>query len=366
MRPDTPARLDPDAASAAATPAADDWPAALAELAGPAAGPPEPLPDASAWRAWWRRWSGGQAANASASTPSTTPPTTPATLALRAGMAADRMAWAMAGGYQAALRALLPGRLRPEHIAGFSVTEAAGNRPRDLQALALPQPDGGWRLRADKRWATLAPVADGCVVVARDGRVAVARDGGTAAVAAPALRAWWVPTDAPGVSRPAMPATRFAPELPHAALHLADVVLPASALLPGDGWDDFGKPFRTQEDGLVMLALLAHALRQGRARGWPPAWCEQVLGQVAALGALADGRQWPVQAAATHLALAGALATARALLAQTEAWWAAHPDDPVAQRWLRDRPLLEVAGTARAQRAARAWQRVGGAPGAAD
>ena len=38
--------------------------------------------------------------------------------------------------------------------------------------------------------------------------------------------------------------------------------------------------------------------------------------------------------------------------------WAATGDDPAAQRWQRDAPLFEVAGSAREQRAERAWERL--------
>ena len=52
--------------------------------------------------------------------------------AVAAGFAADRVAWAFAGGYQAALRALSPA-LPNDALAALCVTEETGNRPSDIQ-----------------------------------------------------------------------------------------------------------------------------------------------------------------------------------------------------------------------------------------
>ena len=59
-------------------------------------------------------------------------------------------------------------------------------------------------------------------------------------------------------------------------------------------------------------------------------------------------------AATTHVTLAGAIELAARLVGELEALWAAAPDDEWS-RWQRDRPLLRVAGNARAARRARAW-----------
>ena len=65
------------------------------------------------------------------------------------------------------------------------------------------------------------------------------------------------------------------------------------------------------------------------------------------------------RAASTHIALAGALRIAHRLYADAVPLWAAAGDDPAAQRWQRDAALFEVAGSARAQRTERAWERIG-------
>lgn len=345
---------------------------------------PVPTPDVSHW---WAHWPGRQGV-----------PAHGLDLAITSGFAADRLAWAFAGGYQAALRALVPG-LPADEMAAFCVTETGGNRPRDITTTITPQADGSLRVDGAKRWATLGPAGSRLLVVGRWLSPAVAPAGAatdSAAVAAgarvaggpgvavfanpvprPCLRVLQVPVPSPGLQVLTMPATRFVPEVPHAQLQLQGVLLPASALLPGDGYDAYVKPFRTLEDVHVTAAVLALLLREARVRQWPPAFAEQlvatllVLSQVAeGVAALrADSGTPPVNApgraevhqadeAALHVALAGALHVVQGLLADAAPLWAAAGDDPATQRWQRDVALLGVAGTARQLRAERAWSRL--------
>lgn len=272
----------------------------------------------------------------------------PMALAIAGGNAADRLGWAFASGYQAALRALLPA-LPVDRMVAFCVTEAAGNRPKDIHSLLERDGESGWRLSGSKRWATLGPEGALFLVAARDASVSGER---------PAIKLLRVASDAPGVRVETLPPTRFVPEVPHAALHFEGVALEAGALLPGDGYEQYVKPFRTVEDVHVSAAQLAYTLREARRFGWPPAWLERALAALEALRAIAH--EAPA-AAATHLALAGALATLDGLLQEADALWAEAPDTAARARWLRDRPLGRVAGKARALRTARAWQRLAAA-----
>ena len=282
----------------------------------------------------------------------------PMALALQGGFAADRLAWAFGAGYQAALRALLPDSA-PHELLALCLTETTGNRPRDLRCSATALPDGRWRLQGDKSWATFGSAATTLLVIAVQGPAAAPVAPATAEAWPPAphphLLALRVPSDAPGVQVSGMPATGLVPELPHARLALQQVLLPAGACLPGDGFTDYGKPFRTLEDLYVNAAVQAYLLREARARGWPAALRERLAASLALLASLADA---PPASATTHVALAGALDWARQTHTEAHALWAAIPDDPAAQRWQRDAKLLGVAGAARAQRAARAWDRL--------
>ena len=276
----------------------------------------------------------------------------PVALAIRGGFNADRVGWAFASGYQAALRALVPG-LPHEQLAAFCVTEAQGNRPRDIRTTITPQADGSLLVDGSKRWTTLGPAGSVLLIV---GLTAAATD-----PARPQLGLVQVSVPSTGLSLTPMPATRFVPEVPHAEVQLQGVRVAASALLPGDGYSDYAKPFRTQEDIHVTLAVLAYLLREALARHWPADFIAQLTATLNLLSTL--GRE-DALAATTHVALEGALQMAHRLYADARPLWAASADDPAAERWQRDAALFEVAGTARRLRAASAIQKLGLAAGA--
>ncbi len=169
-----------------------------------------------------------------------------------------------------------------------------------------------------------------------------------------------VPTNAPGLRITAAPAP-FVPEIEHATVELTDVPVTEADILPGDGYADYLKPFRTVEDAHVHAALAAYLLGVARRRGWRD-YTERMLALALATRAVATAEP---KLATTHIALAGVLALAAREVADLEAHWAAavtaagqaSPDAEHA-RWLRDRPLLETAASARAARRERAWEQL--------
>lgn len=245
------------------------------------------------------------------------------------GARTDRAGHAFAIGYTAALEALAG-----ETRAAFCVTEDGGNHPRAIETRLV---DG--RVTGAKRWATLADRAAHLLVVARDGTDAAGR---------PRLRVVRVRRDAPGVTLE-VSAAAFVPEIAHARVTLAGV---AGEVLPGDGYADYVKPFRTVEDIHVHAALVGYWIGVARQREFAHALIERLAMTAAALVALGaeDAR-----APATHVALGGALAASAALVAELEAAWACVPDEEWG-RWQRDRAILAVAGKARGERLARAWE----------
>jgi hypothetical protein len=287
---------------------------------------------------WWQVWQSLDLPGAG-----------PAALAIAGGFAADRVGWAFASGYQAALRALVP-ELPHDTMAALCVTEAEGNRPRHIRTTIVPQPDGALRIDGAKRWTTLGPTSTLLLIVG-----ALPPPG----TSKPALRVARVPLPIPSLVLQAMPPTRFVPEVPHAQLLLQDVRVSADALLPHDGYDAYVKPFRTIEDLHVTLAVLAYLLREARARRWPAAFNEELVAALSLLSQLAGEDPPP---GSTHTAGAAALPPPHRLYADALPLWAAAGDDPAAKRWRRDTPLFEVAGSAREQRAERAWQRLDAVP----
>jgi acyl-CoA dehydrogenase len=260
---------------------------------------------------------------------------TPVDRAMAAGAAADRLGFAFAGGYTAALQALVPGLAE---IAALCATEEGGNQPTAIKTTLA-----NGELTGNKKWATGADRAATLLVVA-----SIGQDAGRNR-----LRVVRVRTDAPGVTMRASSAP-FVPEIQHAEVDLDHVRVADEDVLPGDGYDDYLKPFRTIEDTHVHAALAGYVFAIARRHGW-----KSIAERAAALAlaarevALADPKS-----PQTHVALAGVISLAAATVAEAETAWATAPDDEW-QRWQRDRPLLQMAASARAARRERAWAILG-------
>lgn len=262
--------------------------------------------------------------------------------AILGGALADRLGYAFAAGYAAALRSLFPST--PPNSC-LCVTEAGGAAPRAIRTMLNPQGEG-WTLTGEKAWATLAGDGDVLLVAASEGW-----DG-----ARNRVRLVRVPGASPGVSVTPMPETPFAPEIPHYAVHFAQVPLPADAVFPGDGYARYVKPFRTVEDIHVSAAATAYLLRVAVDHGWPEDLRARAAALLVALHglALADPN-----APGVHIALGGCLALQTELIAACAPHWA-DVNASVAARWVRDVPLLRVAERARVQRLTVAFERLAG------
>ena len=284
---------------------------------------PAPPPGADTLDAWWTATAARRGGGV-----------TPIDRALICGACADRLGFAFAAGYAEALQALVPST--GGRISALCATEEGGAHPRAIRTALVADGDGGYRLTGHKRWATAASAASQLLVIASLGTDDAGRN---------QLRAVRVSTDAPGVRLTAT-AAAFVPELPHAAVDLDGVQIASADVLPGDGYEDYLKPFRTVEDLHVHAALLGYLLGVARRHGLDPGLAERALALGLATRALAGADR---AAPATHLALAGLIALVTTFVAELEAGWAAVDGDEHA-RWLRDRPLLRVAGAARTAR----------------
>jgi hypothetical protein len=275
-------------------------------------------------------------------------PLTPMDRAVLAGFRADRLAGAFAGGYQGALRALVPGRLADDVIASFCVSEPGGNSPRAIESRLTLRPGGGFVLNGRKRWSTMAPIAGVLLVAAYEGVDGTGRK---------RFKLVRVDATAPGLTITRMPPTKFIPETPHAELALADVPVAADAPLPGDGYNDYVKRFRTIEDIHIHGAVLGYFLGAARRFAFAPTVIERALSAIVAIRALAA---MDFDAPETHIALSGALARDANLLDHSDAHWEKAEEGERA-RWRRDRAGFgSVAGQLREARRVRAWERLSG------
>ncbi|WP_194816630.1 acyl-CoA dehydrogenase family protein [Nocardia sp. XZ_19_385] len=265
----------------------------------------------------------------------------PVDRAVAGGFAADRLGFAFLSGYQEALRKLLPEVAGADLIA-VSATEEGGAHPSAIRTAIVPA-EGGWVVRGTKTFTTMGEHARELVVIAGTGEVVDGR---------PRLRAALVAAGQPGVTVTNRPPLPMAPEIPHATVVFDDA---AARLLPGDGYADFLKPFRTVEDVHVLAATLGWLVRVGRQARWSPSTLQRLLAMVAMVRGLdLDAPASP----GVHIALGGIFEEFDRLLAESDPLWQ-QADAVTRERWERDRPLLATAGRVRAQRLAAAWRRVG-------
>jgi hypothetical protein len=285
--------------------------------------------------AWWRRFCAAECE-----------PMSPFDRAVTAGFRANRVAGAFAGGYQGALRALVPGRLGDDVIASFCVSEPGGNSPRAIEARLTPRAAGGFTLSGHKRWSTMAPVASILLVAAHAGVDPTGRK---------RFKLVRVAAAAPGVTIQRMPPPTCIPEIPHAELQLSDVAIDADAPLPGDGYAEYVKRFRTVEDIHIHGAVLGYFLGAARRFEFPATVIERTASAILATRGLSE---LDPDAAETHVALAGTLARDANLLDHSDAHWE-KVEAGERDRWRRDRQGFgSVAGELREARRRRAWDRL--------
>lgn len=267
--------------------------------------------------------------------------------AILGGFESDRLAYAFASGIQSALHSLVP-EIVEAGIVSICITEEGGGHPLAIQTSLKPvgnDDNQDWILSGKKKWATLSCDSAMLLVAAVRG---IHSDGRKDIVLVK------VPTDAEGVNVTPMPSTSFTPEITHGEVSLNSVIAPGSAILPGDGYTRYVKPFRTVEDSFVSAAIAGLMLRIGFAFHWPDDKINQVLQIIAVSRIIATSDP---DDASIHVLLQGALAELARLGAVEGSHW-----NKVAvqtrERWARDIVLAGIAGKAKAKRFERAWERL--------
>lgn len=270
----------------------------------------------------------------------------PVDSAILGGFQSEILATAFAAGYQAALYALFPA-LPQDTIVSLCVTERGGGHPRAILTRLEAGSSGTYLLSGEKRWATLSHRASLLLVVARAGEDATTNRS--------VFRIVRVSPQASGVRITPMPETPFVPEIRHAEISLENVVIHEADLIAGDGYEDFVKPFRTVEDIHVHAAGAAYLVRLCRKYGLERALLERLAHVLASLRDLATADP---KDALTHVLLAGVLHESSAILRDIDAGLG--KADPVAHaKFNQDKPIFEIASRVRAERATKAWERLG-------
>lgn len=262
--------------------------------------------------------------------------------ALCGGTLAPTLGHAFVGGYRCALERLAPGLVAKNDVVSFCVSESGGAHPKAILATLQPQASSGYLLNGQKTWSTLAPSATTLLVAASNGELAGRKQLKMARVAAQAA----------GVIIAPRPPAPFLPNVPHAVVTFNNVFVAEAAILPGDGYADFIKPFRSLEDLHVTAAALGYIARWARQATWPADLIEQIL----LLGAAAIGLdRFDVRGPAMHLALADFLERFQLLLNAAQAEIDQAPAETLAE-WRRDAAVFLVAAKARGLRREKARQ----------
>ncbi len=249
--------------------------------------------------------------------------------AIALGSTADRLGYAFLGGYTSAITVLDP---TITGLGALCATESGGGHPRAI----LTTLENG-RLTGTKHFVSGGHLATDLLVVAKTGE----KNG------RPELKVARIAANRPGVTIDEGAALDFVPEIPHGAVTFENAQV--EAVLEGDGYERYLKPFRTHEDLHVFGAVIACLLANCRTQ-FPQPLTEQLLGLLASIQSL--GRE-EASSPAVHLALAGVISTATVLIDSIDLTLL---EPGFRDRLYRDRPLLQLAGRVREQRRVKAWE----------
>jgi acyl-CoA dehydrogenase len=256
--------------------------------------------------------------------------------AVAAGATAGQLAFAFAGGYQAALRQFLPD-LAADVFAALLLSEGKRQRPDELLTTLTPLGDGSFRLDGEKSYVMGGADADLLLVVARQGVDADGRITSGMVI---------LPAHAAGITHSARTDAIILPALPHGRARFENVRVDAAMVLPGDGWVDYARPFRTLEDIHVSAAVAAHLAVHAIRRHFPQPLLASLLTCLLRLDACARAGFNDPQA---HVLLAGAERELQQAGAQTNDLIKGH-DDGFARDWRANHLVVAMAAPARAKR----------------
>jgi acyl-CoA dehydrogenase len=267
-------------------------------------------------------------------------------LAIAGGFLSDRVAYAFAAGYQSALQCLFP-FIEVDTNAALCITEEGGGHPRAIKTILhkVSQASGGdsaWEMSGTKKFITNANEAD---------RLFVAASMGEGPDGLNKIQMVNIKRNEPGITVVPMKDLPFIPEISHGILLLESVQVTEENLLPGDGYLEYIKPFRTIEDLHVSAAVLGYLFRLACQFDWPQDIKERLLCLLVSLIPLASMKP---SDPAVHIVLGGVFSQMNQLVDSIEPYWQ-DVGTEIRNAWGRDKQLLNIAQEARARRLQTAW-----------
>lgn len=264
--------------------------------------------------------------------------------AISCGFNSDRIAYAFTSGYWSALTCLVP-TLPDKKIGALCVTEKEGNHPRSIHTKLTSVDEENksvWQLNGSKSFVTCANDADILLVAASTGVSPKGQNN---------IRLVCVDSHTHGISINSLKDIPFIPEISHGELDLNKVRLSESQILPGDGYTDYIKPFRTLEDIHVTSAVLGYLFRTGCVFNWPNHVNSQILSILSGIKYVSLENPLDIT---LHILLGGISSIFESFVKSLDPYWKL-TDSKTESRWNRDKKLLMIAGKAREKRLSSAW-----------
>lgn len=273
--------------------------------------------------------------------------TVPVDRAVVGGFVADCIAFAFAAGYCSALQSLVPS-LPENTITCFCISEDGGGHPRAIKSQLVPVlNDAGqakaFTLNGKKKFITCAKEADLFLVAASAG---ISDDGKNS------IRIMTIDSKTPGIRIVPMKNLHLVPEISHCELIFTDVKILEIDLLPGDGYTDYIKPFRTVEDLHISAGILGYLFKNACRYDWGTDIKESILGRIASVRNLA---LCSPTAPAVHIVTGDVLNQIKELFTRLEPFWV-KVGGQAKQAWDRDKILMNIADKVRTRRLQTAWE----------
>jgi len=262
--------------------------------------------------------------------------------AILGGRLSKNMSFTFASGYQSAIEAMFSPDQSTLPLASLCVSEENGVRPNDINT-KLEEKNGKVYLSGQKKFVSGANDSQHIFVACNNGVDIKGRVN---------IKVVSLPSSTNGIEIIALPTLPFIPLVSHGKVILENVEIGESDVLPGDGYSNYVKPFRTYEDLHVLAAVVGFRLGEAIESQWGEDSIQAHLPLILSLQALS---KMPLQSPAAHISLAACRNELKRLIALFDDRFEANNSSAYSE-WQRDQMILNVASKASNIRTQNAWK----------
>lgn len=219
--------------------------------------------------------------------------------AIYGGFSCQQFSFAFMAGYQAALEHMFP-TIAPNKLKALCVSEAKGGHPKAIQTTFIDN-----QLNGVKTYITAGSDVEHLLVLCKTDAIVDGRA---------QLKMVHIPKSTNHMELIDFELS-FMKDVKHGKLKLNNTKIVDNQILPGDGFNDYTKPFRTLEDICVSAAYQAMLLRQAIENQWADDIKDQLLLNIYTLKNLLT---LPLLGLETHVLLAANEANFNNLLPRIE------------------------------------------------